>query len=88
MSKLFDLDAYQATSEELKKYIDNEIKKNTDSIVISEKTYLKFPTIGKTNAIYIDTTTNTIYRWNDDDLKYYIIVNNYENIDVIDGRGK
>jgi len=32
-----------------------------------------FPTIGKTNAIYVDTTTNAIYRWDDNNIKYYAL---------------
>lgn len=88
MAKLIDLNAYQATNIELKKYIDNEIKKNTDEIVVQKETYLNFPTVGQVNAIYIDTTKKTIYRWNSIDLKYYVVVDSYENIDVINGCGK
>lgn len=88
MAKLFDLDAYQATSEELKKYIDKVIKKATDEIVIQEDSYLKFPSVGQEHAVYMDTTSKTMYRWDETNLKYYVFIDNYENIDIIDGRGK
>lgn len=88
MAKLFDLDDYEATSRSLKDYIDREIKTYADGKIIQEDTYLKFPTVGNPHTLYIDTTRNTIYRWDENDLKYYIIVDSYENIDVIDGCGK
>lgn len=88
MAKLFDLDDYEATSKAIKEYIDREIKKSADEAVVQEETYLKFPTVGKSRTIYIDTTKKAIYRWDDDNLKYYLVVDSYENIDVIDGRGK
>lgn len=33
--------------------------------------YTLFPTVGDQHAIYIDTSTNTIYRWDDNNIKYY-----------------
>lgn len=88
MAKLFDLNDYEATSKRLKEYIDREIKKYADEKIIQEDTYLKFPTVGDPHTVYMDTTKKAIYRWDENDLKYYIIVDNYENIDVIDGCGK
>lgn len=35
--------------------------------------YTLFPTVGDQHAIYIDTSTNTIYRWDDNNIKYYTI---------------
>lgn len=40
---------------------------------ITYASYTLFPTIGKTNAIYVDTTTNAIYRWDDNNIKYYAL---------------
>ena len=31
-----------------------------------------FPAIGKPNRLYIAKKSNSIYRWNDDDIQYYI----------------
>lgn len=85
MGKLFDLDDYQATSVELKKYIDNLIVNSINEVVVQEDTYLKFPTIGSENIIYIDTTENNTYRWDDKNLKYYIVGSDWRNIKIIDG---
>lgn len=35
--------------------------------------YTLFPTVGDQNAIYIDTSTDTIYRWDDNNIKYYTL---------------
>lgn len=35
--------------------------------------YTLFPTVGDQHAIYIDTSTNTIYRWDDNNIKYYTL---------------
>lgn len=51
----------------LKKYITDQQE------VIPYASYTLFPTIGKTNAIYVDTTTNAIYRWDDNNIKYYAL---------------
>lgn len=51
----------------IKKYIADQQE------VIPYASYTLFPTIGKTNAIYVDTTTNAIYRWDDNNIKYYAL---------------
>lgn len=35
--------------------------------------YTLFPTVGDQHAIYVDTSTNTIYRWDDNNIKYYTL---------------
>ena len=57
----------------IKKYIDNQQE------IIPHASYTLFPSVGKVNAIYIDTTTNAIYRWDDDQIKYYVLAFNPEN---------
>ena len=53
---------------------------------ISEySSYLNFPTIGSTRKIYIDTTTNMIYRWDDENTKYYTLGLSSETVTRIDG---
>lgn len=51
----------------IKKYIDSKQE------VIPYASYTLFPTVGKPNVIYIDTSTNAIYRWDDDNIKYYAL---------------
>lgn len=53
--------------------------------ILYEDSYLKFPTIGNENQIYIDTSENATYRWDDADLKYYCIGRDYKEIKVING---
>lgn len=83
MGKLLDLDGYQAVSAELKKYIDSH-DAQIDSFFY-KKTYLEFPTVGDQNVLYIDTTANEIYRWDDNSIKYYCIGTDFHNIKVISG---
>lgn len=56
------------------------------SQVISKKSYLEFPNIGNSNNLYVDTTTDTLYRWDNKNLKYYPFSNTPDiRIDIIDG---
>lgn len=51
--------------------MNSQITTNKEDIPYAS--YTLFPTIGKTNAIYVDTTTNAIYRWDDNNIKYYAL---------------
>lgn len=51
--------------EYIKKYVDEKHE------VIPYASYTLFPSVGDQNTIYIDTTTNAIYRWDDTNIKYY-----------------
>ena len=55
--------------EELINYIKDYIDDNQR--VIPYASYTLFPTVGDQYAIYIDTSTNAIYRWDDTNIKYY-----------------
>jgi hypothetical protein len=68
---------------EMLKYIEDQIEKSKDTI-LQYASSLQFPTTGNSNTIYIDKSTDKSYRWDNDDLKYYPL-NDYENIQVIDG---
>lgn len=81
MGKLLDLDGYQAVSTKLKEYIDL----HTLSTVVPQKTYLEFPTTGDPNSLYLDMTANEIYRWDDENIKYFRVGTDYHNIEVISG---
>lgn len=48
--------------------------------LIYRTSYSDFPNIGDISNLYIDTTSNTIYRWNDDESKYYMIGSSVQNI--------
>ena len=47
----------------------------------------EFPNVGDSNVLYIVTSfgEESIYRWDDVELKYYLLSNNYENILTISG---
>ena len=65
---------------ELKKYID------INSILIKQYDSLaQFPIVGNEEYIYIDRSTNKSYRWDDTNVKFYCVGNDYENIEVING---
>lgn len=68
---------------EILKYIQDQIEQARDT-VLEYPSSLQFPTIGKKNTIYIDVSSDKTYRWDDNNLKYYPL-NDYENIELIDG---
>jgi hypothetical protein len=59
-------------------------KASIETVYLSE-TYLTFPNIGNKLILYLDTSSNKVYRWDDNNLKYYVIGSNYEDIKVING---
>ena len=69
---------------EITKYIQDQIIQSKDSVLEYDSSLL-FPSIGKINTIYVDKTGNKSYRWDDTELKYYIIGSNYEDIELING---
>jgi hypothetical protein len=60
----------------------NEILQKPEDIQ-PYSTFLLFPNLGKEGIIYIDESENKSYRWDFDNLKYYIL--NDESFDVING---
>lgn len=52
--------------------------------LLSFNSYLEFPTVGKAGTLYLDTASNKLYRWNGDDLHYYVVGSDYLDIKVID----
>lgn len=72
------LNAYHV---EMLKYIE------TQSSVLEYPSSLQFPTIGKEGKIYVDIKNNQSYRWDDENLKYYCIGGNYNDIETINGGG-
>ncbi len=67
---------------ELLKHIKDLIGESNDT-VLEYTSSLQFPTVGKIKTIYIDMNGNKIYRWDDDNTKYYCIGSNYEEINLI-----
>lgn len=70
-------------------YQDNwiQITNQPSAQVVTKSSYLDFPSVGNESVIYIDKTANKTYRWDDDNLKYYVIGSNYNDIDLIDAGG-
>ena len=58
-----------------------------ESPIIKEDTIYSFPTIGDVYHIYIATKTNKTYRWDADDMKYYCVGSDYEDIKIINCGG-
>ena len=44
-----------------------------------------FPNLGKVNTIYISESENMVYRWDENDLRYYCVGGDYNDIKIIDG---
>ena len=81
--KVIDYSGMQVYTEEVKKLIEKMIADSSEFEVETADSYLHFPVVGNVNHIYIDTTDNATYRWNQDDLHYYCIGRDWENIDLI-----
>ena len=81
--KVIDYSGMQVYTDEVKKLIEKMIADSSDFEVETVDSYLHFPVVGNVNHIYIDTTDNATYRWNQDDLHYYCIGRDWENIDLI-----
>lgn len=58
-----------------------------ESRIFTADTYLQFPTIGDKETIYVSTVDNRSYRFDVDELKYYCIGSNYDEINIINGSG-
>lgn len=59
----------------LKNYIKEQLSnisiEYSDCIV--QSTYLEFPTIGNSKKLYIDKSNGKIYRWDENESKYYCL---------------
>ncbi len=81
--KVIDYSGMQVYTDEVKKLIEKMIADSSDFEVEAVDSYLHFPVVGNVNHLYIDTTDNATYRWNQDDLHYYCIGRDWEKIDLI-----
>lgn len=89
MEKIYiGLDSLQYYDLWIKDYISKQIKKSEKQAVINAESYLQFPTIGDSSCLYIATTENKCYRWDDVNLKYFVVGSDYNEIEIIDGTGK
>lgn len=80
-------DGLDVLVDEIKKYVQDKIVESKDSVLEFDSSLL-FPTVGKPNTIYIDTTLNESYRWSDSDVKYYRLDHDdYTSISIINGCG-
>ena len=53
--------------------------------IIRKKSYLDFPTVGNPNNVYIDTTKQVIYRWDNENSKYEKDTQDFSDVVRIDG---
>ena len=84
--KYVGLKSLQEYDAALKDFIDKQISNAVSQTVITADSYLKFPALGSEDSLYVDTTINKVYRWDDGTLKYYCISGpDYNDIDIIDG---
>lgn len=65
--QFLDLRGLSELTEYIKKYISDQ------NPIRPYASYTLFPSVGDQNSIYIDTTTNAIYRWDDANIKYYCL---------------
>lgn len=59
-----------------------------ESVIVKELNFnnrFEFPSIGKTDMLYIATDENRIYRFDEESITYYCIGSDYNEIEVIQG---
>lgn len=86
--KYIGLDGLEWYTTEMFEYIKKQVQKSGASSVINADSYLKFPVVGDSSCLYVDISKNMIYRWDDAELKYYMVGTDYDDITIIDGTGK
>lgn len=75
--QLLDLGGLTKLVYEIKQYISEEK-------VLPFSSALEFPSIGKSDTIYIDTTKDMIYRWDNENAKYYPLAFDPEATYILD----
>lgn len=55
-------------------------------MIIPRTSFSLFPKTGDENNIYIDTSTNSIYRWNDSDKSFVLLARPPRNISISEGK--
>lgn len=74
--------------EEGLRFVIDELLTRIDSssdVIQQYASIYEFPSTGKVRVLYIDTTNNRAYRWDDDETKYYCIGSDYSEIEIING---
>lgn len=79
--QILDLAGLSELTAEIKQYISEYV---SDQKVLPFASTSEFPGVGKSDAIYIDRTHGTIYRWDDEDTKYYYLAFNPDDIYIMD----
>lgn len=65
--QFLNLQGLSELTECIKKYISDQ------NPIRPYASYTLFPSIGDQHSIYVDTSTNAIYRWDDANIKYYCL---------------
>ena len=63
----------------------NDKLNETAQMIQTYDTLSSFPTTGKENVLYIETETNKAYRWDDENIRFYCVGSDYNEINIIDG---
>lgn len=53
--------------------------------IIQKSSYLEFPNIGNSRNLYLDITSQVIYRWDDTELRYEKASQDFNDITAING---
>ena len=60
-------------------------KSGISGSVFTATSLYEFPSVGNSTFLYVDQSKNKIYRWDPDNLKYYVVGSDYDDIEVVDG---
>ena len=86
VKKYMSLTGMEYYTDEVKKLIRQMISESSDNAfeIVTANSYLDFPLIGSKDKLYIDKANNNTYRYDETQLKYYIIGSDWQKIDLID----
>ena len=83
--QFLDLQGVELLITKILQRADDYTDVKTSNIVAQYQSIYNFPSIGDKHKIYIDKSTNRTYRWDDENLKYYCIGSDINNIEIING---
>ena len=80
-----DLSGYY-TKEEADQKMQELISGEQEIVAFQEyNSIYNFPNVGTEGVIYVSTSDNSIYRWDNDNIKYYCVGRDWTQIKKIDG---
>lgn len=83
--KYVGLDGLVLYDSEIKKFFKQLLSSSLTPSVINKTSSTAFPETGNESCLYVDTSENKVYRWDNESKTYIVVGTNYDNMNIIDG---